>query len=58
MVLVAGTALDSIHAVTVRTTPDIHDVRMRIISLPREITARMAVHAPRVPKHGHHRLER
>jgi hypothetical protein len=51
MVLMARAALFSGYPVTLRAASHIHGVRMTVISLPREVTARMAVHAAGMPQH-------
>jgi hypothetical protein len=53
MVLMAGAALFSGHTMTFRASSHVHRVRMTVIALPREVTARVAVHAAGMPQHRH-----
>jgi hypothetical protein len=50
--LMARAALFGGHPVTFRAASHVHGVPMPVISLPREVTARMAVHAAGMPQHG------
>jgi hypothetical protein len=50
VVLVAVTALLRSHSVATGSAPHVHVMLMTIISLPREVAARMAIHAPRMPQ--------
>jgi hypothetical protein len=51
LVLMARAALFSGNAVTLRAASHVHGVWMTVVTLPREVTARMAVHATRMPQH-------
>jgi len=51
VVLMAGAAFFSSNTVTLRAPSHVHGVRMTVVSLPREVTARMAVHATRMAQH-------
>src|SRR5205823_3988625 len=48
MVLMAGAALFRGHTVAVGAAPHVHGMRMTVISLPREVTLRMAIHTARI----------
>src|SRR6266481_8907070 len=57
VVLMTGTAFLRSHAVTFRPTPDVHCVRMPVITLTRKVSVRVTVHTPRMPQHGNKRCE-
>jgi hypothetical protein len=48
VVLMAGAAFFSGHAVAVGAAPHIHSVGMAIVALPREVAAGMTIHAARM----------
>jgi hypothetical protein len=52
MVLMARAALFRAYPVTFRAASHVHGVRMPILSLPREIKVRMAVHAAGMAQDG------
>src|ERR1700739_1452534 len=57
MVLMAGATPQTGDTLAFQTPPDVHCVPMSIVSLARKVSARMAVHAARMPEHGHNRFK-
>src|SRR3954463_15764415 len=57
MVLMAGAASQTSDTLAFTPTPDVHSVPMSIVSLAGEVSTRMAVHAARMPEHGHNRFK-
>jgi hypothetical protein len=53
VILVTGAAADSIYALPVWSTADLHRVTMTIISLTRKISIRVAIHTARMTEHRH-----
>jgi len=51
VVLMTGAALFRRNSVTAGAAPHVHRMRMTIVSLPREVSLGMAVHASRVSQH-------
>src|SRR6185369_4792200 len=47
--LMAGAAFDRVEALPVGSAPNLHGVRMAVVSLPRKIAGGMAVHAAWMP---------
>src|SRR5439155_23320193 len=48
VILMARAALFSGHTVAVAAAPHVHGVLMTVVSLPREVAMRMAIHAARM----------
>jgi hypothetical protein len=57
LLLVTGVTLDRVQTVSIRAAPDLHGVRMAIVSLTRIVTGRMAVHAARMAQYGNNGFE-
>jgi hypothetical protein len=57
VILMTGAASDSICALPVWSTTDLHCVLMTIVSLSREISRCVAIHAARVAEHRDNCLE-
>jgi hypothetical protein len=51
MVLMTGAAFDGVDAVTVRATMNLHGVTVAVVTLTREVSDGVAVHATRVTEH-------
>jgi hypothetical protein len=58
VILVTATTRHASHIFSILTTPHIHRVPMSIVSLPRKVSIRMAIHASGMMKHRDHGLER
>jgi hypothetical protein len=58
VILVTATTWHASHVFSILTTPYIHRVPMSIVSLPRKVSVRVAVHTPGMMKHWDHGLER
>jgi hypothetical protein len=56
-ILVTDAALHRLEPLSSRAAADVHGVPMAIISLPRKVSARVAVHTPRVTEHRYDRFE-
>jgi hypothetical protein len=54
VILVTGATFNGGDAVSVETTPHIHRVLVCIVSLPRKISAGVAIHTARVMQHRDH----
>lgn len=46
-----------VHAVTVRTTVDVHGVPVTVIALPRKVSNGVAVHTARIVQYAKHSFE-
>jgi hypothetical protein len=57
VVLMTCAALYSERAISIRASAHLHRVRVTIVSLPRKVAGRMAIHAARVMEGGNDRLE-
>src|SRR5580704_17291904 len=57
VILMARTALYDERAVSSRATAHLHRVPVTIVSLPRKVAGRMAIHAARVMEDGNDRFE-
>jgi len=55
--LMTGTAFLRSHAVTFRPTPDVHFVRMPVVTLTRKVSVRVTVHTARMPQDGNKSCE-
>ena len=58
VVLMTSRAIDRSYTKAVASAPDIHEMRMQIISLPRVVARGMAYHTARMTQNRKHRLER
>src|ERR1700686_607559 len=52
VVLMTGTAFFRSHAVTLRPAPDVHCVRMPVVTLTGKVSARVTTHTARMSQHG------
>src|ERR1700746_1914684 len=57
VVLMTCAALDSERAISIRAAAHLHRVRVTIVSLPRKVAGRMAIHAARMMEDGNERFE-
>jgi hypothetical protein len=57
VILMTGAASDSIYALPVWSTADLHRVTMTIVSLTRKISLGVAIHTARVVEHRDNCLE-
>lgn len=57
VILVAGAAPNGVGAMTIGTALDVHDVGMAVVSLTREVSAGMTVHAAWMMKNGNDGFE-
>jgi hypothetical protein len=51
-------ALDRIYSLSIRSAPDLHRMRVAIISLTRKVSRRVAIHAAGMPQDGNNIFER
>jgi hypothetical protein len=56
VVLATAAAFDRIHAMPIRPAPDLHRMRMAIVSLTRKVSRRVAIHATRMAQDGNDSL--
>lgn len=57
VVLMTCAALYSERAISIRASAHLHRVRVTIVSLPRKVAGRMAIHAARVMEDGNERFK-
>ena len=57
VVLMTCAALYSERAISIRAAAHLHRVRVTIVSLPRKVAGRMAIHAARMMEDGNERFE-
>ena len=57
VVLMTCAALYSERAISIRASAHLHRVRVTIVSLPRKVAGRMAIHAARMMEDGNDRFE-
>src|SRR6185503_13691394 len=57
MVLMAGAASQTGNTLAFAPAADVHRVPVTVVSLPGKVSARMAVHAARMPEHRHNRFK-
>ena len=57
MVLVTGAALNRIYSLPIGSASDLHRVLVAIVSLTREISGRVTIHAPRMAQYRHDSLK-
>jgi hypothetical protein len=48
VILMAGTAFNGVDSVPVGASPDVHDVRVAVVSLARIVTGGVTVHTARI----------
>ena len=57
VVLMTGAAFDGVQPVPVGSAPDLHGVRMAVVSLTRKVSGGVAIHAARMAQYGNDGLE-